>query len=184
MNTDNKLVSNLHHNLSRRASISNAFECAEAISNEAMLERFGEVIAPNQHRPAKPRQADRSADGIHAELSYAIIGAAIEVHRHIGPGQYESVYENSLRDELRSRGLSCRQQVGITALYKGKPVGLYRADIIVEQKVVIELKSVERISVAHRMQVLTYLRASGLRLGLVMNFNSEVLWREIKRVVL
>ncbi len=67
---------------------------------------------------------------------------------------------------------------------KGRSVGKYYADIVVEGKVIVELKVAARISVAHRQQVLTYLRASGLRLGLIMNFNAEVLWREIKRVIL
>ncbi|MFT3694728.1 MAG: GxxExxY protein [Kofleriaceae bacterium] len=129
-------------------------------------------------------QPKRDADGIHAELSYAIIGAAIEVHRHIGPGQYESIYECALRDELQSRKMSVRRQVGVRAMYKGKPVGWYRADLVVENKVVVELKVVSHLSPAHRQQVLTYLGASGLRLGLIMNFNAIVLAHEIKRVVL
>lgn len=125
-----------------------------------------------------------TGEGIHAALSYSIIGAAIEVHRHIGPGQYEALYERALLDELRMRGFACGQQVGVNAMYKGRQIGQYYADIVVEGKVIVELKSVARITSAHRQQVLTYLRASGLRLGLIMNFNAPVLSQEIKRVVL
>ncbi|MFT3692613.1 MAG: GxxExxY protein [Kofleriaceae bacterium] len=153
----------------------------ERVDQSNVMERIADALGPT--KPAS-REPDRTAKVIHAELAYAVNGAAIEVHRLIGPGQYESVYEHALCNELRSRGLSCANQVGVQAMYKGKPVGSYYADIVVERKLIIELKVVSRISIAHRMQVLTYLRASGLRLGLIMNFNSEVLWREIKRVVL
>lgn len=121
---------------------------------------------------------------IHRELSYAINGAAIEVHKHIGPGQLEAVYERALCEELGMRGIAFDRQVPVQAMYKGRLVGAYYADVIVENQVVIELKVVAKILPAHRQQVLTYLRATRLRLGLIMNFNAPVLWRETKRVVL
>ncbi|MEP6866143.1 MAG: GxxExxY protein [Deltaproteobacteria bacterium] len=128
--------------------------------------------------------ANAGPELIHRNLSYAINGAAIEVHKHIGPGQLESVYERALCEELGMRGLEYARQVAVQATYKGKLVGAFYADVIVENQVVIELKVVAKITPSHRQQVLTYLRATGLRLGLIMNFNAPVLWREIKRVVL
>ena len=128
--------------------------------------------------------ANTGPELIHRDLSYAITGAALAVHKHIGPGQLESVYERALCEELGIRGLEFVQQVPVQATYKGKLVGAFYADVIVENQVVIELKVVAKIMPAHRQQVLTYLRATGLRLGLIMNFNAPVLWREIKRVVL
>jgi GxxExxY protein len=121
---------------------------------------------------------------LHRELSYAITGAAIEVHRHLGPGQLESTYERALAKELGYRGIAHACQVPITAHYKGDDVGEFFADIVVENKVILELKSVVRLLPVHRSQVLSYLRATGLRLGLVMNFYEPVLWRSIQRVVL
>jgi GxxExxY protein len=121
---------------------------------------------------------------LYKELSYAIGGAVIEVHRHLGPGQLESVYERALAKELGYRGIAHACQVPITAHYKGDPVGEFFADIVVENEVILELKSVAKILPVHRMQVLSYLRATGLRLGLVINFNAPVVCREIRRVVL
>jgi GxxExxY protein len=121
---------------------------------------------------------------LYKELSYAITGAAIQVHKHLGPGQLESVYERALAKELGYQGIAHECQVPITATYKGDPVGEFFADIVVERRVILELKSVAKVLPVHRMQVLSYLRASGLRLGLLINFNAPVVWREIRRVVL
>ena len=120
---------------------------------------------------------------LHRELSYAINGAAIQVHKHIGPGQLEAVYERALCEELGMQGIAYERQKPVKAMYKGRLVGEYDADVVVEAKVVVELKVVAKILPVHKQQVLTYLRAAGLRLGLIMNFNAPVLWREIKRVV-
>jgi GxxExxY protein len=94
------------------------------------------------------------------------------------------VYERALCEELGMRGLAFDRQVPVEATYKGRLVGSFYADVVVENQVVIELKVVAKILPAHRQQVLTYLRATRLKLGLIMNFNAPVLWREIKRVVL
>ncbi|MFT3698401.1 MAG: GxxExxY protein [Kofleriaceae bacterium] len=166
-----------------------AYAQLDRVDESNVMERIADALGPakpvsSRERDRSDRRPDRRENVMYAELSYAVNGAAIEVHRHIGPGQYESVYEHALCNELRSRGLACANQVGVQAMYKGQPVGSYYADIVVERRLIIELKVVSRISGAHRMQVLTYLRASGLRLGIIMNFNAEVLWREIKRVVL
>jgi GxxExxY protein len=120
---------------------------------------------------------------LHKELSYAIVGAAIEVHRHIGPGQLESTYERALAKELGYRGIAYRTQVPLTTRFKGDAVGEFYADLIVDDKVIVELKSVVAVHHVHKLQVLSYLRASGLRLGLLINFNSPVLWRAIDRIV-
>jgi GxxExxY protein len=121
---------------------------------------------------------------LHKELSYAIVGAAIEVHRHIGPGQLEATYERALSKELSRREIAHRRQVPLTMFFKGDPVGEYYADMIVDEKIIVELKSVAAIHHMHKMQVLSYLRASGHRLGLLINFNVPVLWRAIARIVL
>jgi GxxExxY protein len=121
---------------------------------------------------------------LYKALSYAITGAAIEVHKHLGPGQLESTYERALSKELGYRGIEHRCQVPITAYFKGDPVGEFCADVIVEDKVILELKSVAKVLPVHRAQVLSYLRATGLRLGLLMNFHEPVLYRTIKRIVL
>jgi GxxExxY protein len=126
-----------------------------------------------------------AATGIlHKELSYAIVGASIEVHRHIGPGQLEATYERALSNELARREIAHRRQAPLTMYFKGDAVGEYYADLIVDDKIIVELKSVAAIHHVHKMQVLSYLRASGLRLGLLINFNAPVLWRAISRVVL
>jgi len=121
---------------------------------------------------------------LYKELSYAIGGAVIQVHKHLGPGQLESVYERALAKELGYQGIAHECQVAITAHYKGDPVGEFFADIVVENKVILELKSVAKLLPVHRMQVLSYLRATHMRLGLLINFNTPVVWREIRRVVL
>lgn len=121
---------------------------------------------------------------LHKELSYAIVGTAIEVHRHIGPGQLEATYERALCKELARRGIEHRSQVPLEMSFKGDVVGEFYADLIVEDKVIVELKAVAAVHYVHRMQVLSYLRASGLRLGLLINFNVPVLSRAVIRVVL
>jgi GxxExxY protein len=121
---------------------------------------------------------------LYAELSHAIVGAAIEVHRHLGPGKLESTYQSALDEELTLRGIAHRGQVPIALRYKGRDVGSFVLDFIVEDKVVLELKAVERQHAVHKAQVLSYLHATTLRLGLLINFNVPVLWRGVQRVVL
>jgi GxxExxY protein len=121
---------------------------------------------------------------VHPELSHAIVGAAIEVHRRIGPGQLESVYQRSLACELRYRAIAFEAQVPIAMQYRGECVGEFFADFIVDDKVIIELKAVERLHPAHTAQVLSYLRATKLRLGLLMNFNAATLVQGVRRIVL
>jgi GxxExxY protein len=121
---------------------------------------------------------------LYADLSHAIVGAAIEVHRHLGPAQLESTYQHALEAELALRALAYRAQVPVAAMYKGHEVGTFYADLVVEDRVLLELKGVAQVLPVHRAQVLSYLHGTGLRLGLLINFHVPVLWRGVKRIVL
>ena len=116
-------------------------------------------------------------------LATVVIGAAIEVHRVLGPGLLESAYQQCLAHELELRGIVFEQQVPIAVAYKGCIVGdAYRADFLVGNRLLVELKSVECISDVHRAQLLTYLRLTGRKLGLLINFNTALVKRGIVRV--
>src|SRR5687767_5621319 len=107
-------------------------------------------------------------------LSESIIGSAVEVHRQLGPGLFESSYEECLCWELRESGLSIVRQTMIPIVYKGNALAAaYRIDIVVEKRVLIEVKAVEKLAKVHEAQVLTYLRHTGLHTGLLLNFNSS-----------
>lgn len=118
------------------------------------------------------------------EISYKIIGAALEIHKNIGPGLLESAYENALFYELDEMGLEVKQQVPMPFIYKGvkQDVG-YRIDLMVNNKVIIEIKSVENLAPVHYAQTLTYLKLSGLKLGILINFNTKILKEGIHRIV-
>ena len=118
------------------------------------------------------------------DLSHAIVGAAIEVHRHVGPGQLESMYQRSLEYELELRELPFRAQVPVAATYKGRETGEFFVDLIIDDKVVIELKAVSAVMPVHRAQVISYLRATRLRRGLLINFHVPVLYKGVTRVIL
>ncbi len=117
-------------------------------------------------------------------LSYRIIGAAIEVHKTLGPGLLERVYEAALCAELKLRGISFERQKRICISYKGEDVGYYVADLIVENRAIVEVKSVEALEDVHTAQLLTYLKLTGLNAGLLLNFNEATLSKGIKRVLL
>jgi len=118
------------------------------------------------------------------EISYKIIGAAIELHKKLGPGLLESVYENALTYDLREISLKVLQQVPMPLIYKEvKMEAGFRLDLLVEDKVIVEIKSIETLAPVHFSQVLTYLRLSDKKLGLLMNFNTEVLKNGIHRIV-
>ena len=122
---------------------------------------------------------------IDAELTEQIIGAAIEVHKHWGPGLLEEVYERSLCHELRLRNVAFETQVQLPLIYKGERVGEeLRLDLIVQAKVVVELKAVKGLEPIHEAQLLTYMKLTGCRVGLLINFNVPVLKQGIKRMVL
>ena len=118
------------------------------------------------------------------KLSSQIIGAAIEVHKALGPGLLESTYEECLCHELGLRGLSLERQKPLAVRYKGMRLYCgYRLDIVVENAIILELKSCEKIEQIHRAQLLTYLKVSGLSLGLLLNFNVTVMRDGIIRIV-
>ena len=118
------------------------------------------------------------------EVTDQIIGAAIKVHRHLGPGLFEQVYKVCLFRELQNRSLAVVKEVVLPALYEGELVDCgYRIDLLVEISVILELKSVEHLTELHRMQLLTYLRLARKQVGLLLNFNSLHLRSGIVRVV-
>ena len=118
------------------------------------------------------------------QLSSKIIGAAIEVHKTLGPGLLESAYEECLCHELSIHGLLFEKQKSLSINYKGKKLDCgYRLDIVVEKAVIIELKSCEKIEPIHKAQLLTYLKLSALNLGLILNFNVPLMRDGIIRVV-
>ncbi len=119
------------------------------------------------------------------ELTEKIIGAAIEVHRTVGPGLLESAYEECLAHEMRLHGLNYERQVPLPVAYKGMKLDCgYRLDFLVEKAVVLELKTVDALLPIHEAQLLTYLKLGGWTVGLLVNFNVPVLKNGIKRVVL
>ncbi len=118
----------------------------------------------------------------HEEFTRRIIGCAIEVHRHLGPGLLESIYELCLEQELRSCGMACERQVELPIVYKEHTLdGGLRMDLVVERAVVLEVKATQDLHPIHEAQLLTYLKLSGFPVGLLMNFNTEVLRNGIKR---
>ena len=118
------------------------------------------------------------------DIGTKIIETSISVHRELGPGLLESVYEVVLAKELSNLGLKVERQVPVPIIYKGVTFNEgFRADLIVEQKVLVELKSVERTTPAHKKQVQTYLKLTGLKLGYLLNFGDDVLKSGITRCV-
>lgn len=119
---------------------------------------------------------------LHQELAYKIVGLAMEVHSKLGNGFLEKVYENALMVLFRKSGIEAIQQAPITVMFEGEAVGSYYADILVEDKIILELKTVSEISESHKAQALNYLKATGLRLAIILNFANPSL--EYQRVVL
>jgi len=116
-------------------------------------------------------------------LARDVIGAAIEVHRELGPGYHESIYEEAMAIELELRGMPFKRQLAMPVMYKGRPVGERRMDMLVADDLVVEYKTVESILPVHLAQVLSYLKVARRRLGLLINFNVSVLKEGVKRVV-
>lgn len=117
-------------------------------------------------------------------LTQKIIGCAIEVHRQLGPGLLESSYETALCIELSAAGLRFQRQVAFPVFYKGAKIGEHRIDLLVEDLVVVEIKSVERIDPVFEAQIIAYLRVTGKTVGLLINFNTDLLKKGIRRFVL
>lgn len=117
------------------------------------------------------------------ELSYQIIGTAIDIHKSVGPGLLESTYENALAYDLREKGFKVLQQLPMPFVYKEVKMDVgYRIDLLVEDTIIIQIKSVENLAPVHYSQLLTYLKLSDKKLGLLMNFNTKVLKSGIHRI--
>ena len=118
------------------------------------------------------------------ELGEVVIGCAIEVHRELGPGLLESVYQKALAVELREAGLSLKEEVPVLIRYKNQDLDEgFRADIVVEDSLILELKAVEALRDVHKKQLQTYLKLTGFKLGYLLNFNTPVMRRGIVRCV-
>ena len=115
------------------------------------------------------------------ELSNQLIGAAIQVHKELGPGFLESIYEQALKVELSESGLSFDSQKEIKVQYSGVEVGVHRLDLIVEEEIIVELKAVKELADIHFAQLRSYLKATGIKVGLLLNFSKPTI--EVKRVV-
>jgi len=116
-------------------------------------------------------------------LAQGVIGAAIEVHKHLGPGYLESLYEEGLGVEFEIRGLPFQRQASVPVIYKGHALGEGRVDYLVGKELVVELKAVEMLAPIHRAQVISYLKALKLHLALLINFNVPVLKSGIVRII-
>ncbi|MCI2425483.1 GxxExxY protein [Candidatus Acetothermia bacterium] len=119
---------------------------------------------------------------LHKELSYKVIGAVMEVHNTLGAGFLEKVYENAVIIKLNKNGMKVVQQAPLKVHFEGEIVGEYFADILVEDEIILEMKCVEKITDIHRAQVINYLKATGLKLGIIINFARPKL--EYERIVL
>lgn len=118
-------------------------------------------------------------------ISGAIVDCSIRVHRELGPGLLESIYEVCLMKELINKGLSVRRQVSVPVIYRGEKIDLdFKIDLLVEDEVIVELKAVDKILPVHEAQLLTYLKLSEKKLGLLVNFNVSLLKEGIKRMIL
>lgn len=127
-----------------------------------------ESIGGGNQSEARPRRHD--SDGLYADLTHTINSAAFAVHNALGRGLLEKVYENALAWELTRRGIKAVQQQEYRVVYAGKDVGLYLADLVVNDKVVVETKTVEKLDTVHVAQLFNYMRISKLRVGLLINF--------------
>jgi len=118
------------------------------------------------------------AEILFKELSYAVVGAAMEVHRALGAGFLESVYQAALAYELRLRSIPFEEQVRLPVYYKGQLVGEYIADFVIDGKIILEIKAVTELSDAHRAQAINYLAATGFELAILLNFGASKLQQE------
>jgi GxxExxY protein len=116
-------------------------------------------------------------------LAYTVIGAAIEVHRELGPGYLESVYQKALEVEFKLQGIPCKPKYRVNINYKGQVIGEGELDFLVEDILVVELKAVERLAPIHDAQVISYLKSTKNQLGLLINFNVPILKEGIKRII-
>jgi GxxExxY protein len=139
---------------------------------------------PKRNKPKAVGQKPKEQIMDINQLSSKVIGAAIEVHKALGPGLLESTYQKCLSHELRLHGISCEDEKPLPLVYKGEKLECgYRLDIVVENTIILELKSCEKLEPIHKAQLLTYLKLSGLKLGLLLNFNVPLMRDGIVRVV-
>lgn len=117
------------------------------------------------------------------EVVYRVIGCALSVHKEIGPGYVEPVYHKAMVVELAHQGLAVQTEHRVEIKYRGQVVHVHRIDLLVEGQVIVELKAVARLEPVHQSQVVSYLAATGLRVGLLINFNTPVLKGSIRRIV-
>ena len=117
------------------------------------------------------------------QVATSVIGAAIEVHKHLGPGFIERIYHEALGEELQIREIPYERECAVVVNYKGVAITGQRIDLIVSRRLVVELKAVLRTDPVHEAKLISYLRTTGLRLGLLLNFNSSLLKDQMKRVV-
>ena len=120
----------------------------------------------------------------HDPLTERIIGCAIAVHRALGPGLLEATYEEAFCIELSEQGLHFSRQAGVPITYRGRLIGEYRPDLVIEETVVVEIKSVERLIGLHQAQLLAYMRVLRLQVGLLLNFNGETLRSGVQRLAI
>jgi GxxExxY protein len=133
---------------------------------------------------AEEKQKTQKEPPSENDFTKEIIGAAVEVQRVLGVGLLESAYKAALGIELQERGIPFQFEVPIDAFYKGRPLGVaYRADLVVARSVIVEVKAMDGVTPVHRAQLLSYLRATGLRLGLLINFHVFPVVKSIHRVV-
>ena len=135
---------------------------------------------PQSNFPVKFIPSDMPENAI----TERIIKCAIAVHRELGPGLLEEVYEEALNIECNMEGLQVARQIKVPVLYRGKPIGEYKPDMLINDLVIVEIKSVERFDPVFEAQVLTYLKITGKRIGLLINFNSRLVKDGIKRFIL
>jgi len=133
--------------------------------------------------PRSYGRIDASGDTIANAITDRIIAGAVEVHRHLGPGLLESIYETALCVELSEAGLAYKRQLAVPVFYKGRLLAECRPDLIVAEKVIVEVKSTERHHPVYIAQMLTYLRVTNLNVGLILNFNNAWLKQGIRRVI-
>ena len=119
---------------------------------------------------------------IYKDLTYKIIGAAMEVHSVLGPGYLEAAYQNAMAREFKLRKIDYEEQVNLRVDYKGNVIGEYRADYLVDEKVVVEIKAIKRISEIQEAQLINYLKGTGYKVGLLINFGAKSL-EHIRRVL-
>ena len=139
---------------------------------------MGRQDAEHAKTDARPEPSDELE-----HLAHAVIGAAIEVHRYLGPGFLESIYEAALALELDARKVRFQRQVPIEVTYKTRVIGESRLDLVVENQLVVELKHVESLLPLHRAQLLSYLKAGAFQLALLINFNVPILRDGVRRVI-